>query len=77
MRNFARLFSVHSKLKTNPIENNSTTEELKIKLNNNFATVVYKKIDNNTYDLMHTSIPDIYQGQGLGSIFAEVFYFFF
>ncbi|XP_018576923.1 protein NATD1-like [Anoplophora glabripennis] len=71
LRNFTRLFSVQSKLKTNPIENNFEKEELKIKINDAFATVTYKKMDNNTYDLLHTSIPEIYQGQGLGSILAE------
>lgn len=73
MKSFTRLFSVQSMLKTNPIENNLAAKELKIKINDNFAKVTYKNIDDNTYELVHTTIPEIYQGQGLGSILAKVF----
>lgn len=73
MKTFTRLLSVQSMLKTNPIENNLTAKELKIKINDGFATVSYKNIDHDTYELVHTTIPEIYQGQGLGSILAEVF----
>ncbi|KAJ8985638.1 hypothetical protein NQ317_015134 [Molorchus minor] len=37
------------------------------------ATVDFKKIDENTYDLVHSYIPDEYQGMGLGHVLAESF----
>lgn len=49
------------------------TNELTIELDSSTAaTISFVKIDNNTYDLVHTLIPEQLQGQGLGHIFAEV-----
>ncbi|KAJ8953546.1 hypothetical protein NQ318_002966, partial [Aromia moschata] len=71
MRAFVRFCSSRTNLKLNPIEENIATKEFRIKLNGDFATVEFKKINETTYDLLHTNIPKTYQGKGLGPVFAE------
>ncbi|KAK9880976.1 hypothetical protein WA026_014328 [Henosepilachna vigintioctopunctata] len=49
----------------------NTGSSFKIKLNESqYAEVLYEK-KGHIYDLQHTSIPEDYQGKGLGSIVAE------
>ncbi|KAF7266423.1 hypothetical protein GWI33_020254 [Rhynchophorus ferrugineus] len=49
-----------------------SANELTIQLDPNIlATISFVKVDEATYDLVHTLIPEQLQGQGLGHIFAE------
>ncbi|XP_060526990.1 tRNA-dihydrouridine(20a/20b) synthase [NAD(P)+]-like [Cylas formicarius] len=57
-------------LKNNPVQ--ETSKQLAIEINSNvFATISFEKVDENTYDLVHTTIPEELRGRGLGHIFAE------
>lgn len=67
----ALLTNVRYNLKTKPII--VGTNELSIELDSStVATVSFVKVDHQTYDLVHTLIPEQLQGQGLGHIFAQV-----
>lgn len=67
----ALLTNVRHNLKTKPII--VGTNELTIELDSStVATVSFVKLDHQTYDLVHTLIPEQLQGQGLGHIFAQV-----
>lgn len=47
--------------------------QLTIELNSDtVAAISYVKVNDQTYDLVHTLIPEQLQGQGLGHLFAEV-----
>lgn len=71
MRSATRFFSAQSNIKSNLII--ETPEQFKIPLNTDqFAFVTYKVLDNNVYDLVHSSIPEQFKGKGLGSILASV-----
>lgn len=71
MRVATRFFSVQSYIKSNPII--EMTDQFRILLNtDDFACVTYKRLDDNTYDLLHSSIPEQYKGKGLGKILAQV-----
>lgn len=62
--------SVKFNLKHQPVL--ESTNELSIQLDNStLATISFVKVDENTYDLVHTLIPEQLQGQGLGQLFAE------
>lgn len=66
----ALLTNVRHNLKTKPII--VGTNELTIELDSStVATVSFVKLDHQTYDLVHTLIPEQLQGQGLGHIFAQ------
>lgn len=73
MRSSARIVSqraLHGNILSNPIRESAS--QFKIELNaNSFGTVTYEK-DNGIYDLVHSSIPEDYQGKGLGNVLATV-----
>lgn len=71
MNTAARFFSVQSNIKSNPIIEKPTQFEIRLN-NDQFAIVQYKKINDNVYDLLHSSIPEHFQGKGLGSILGQV-----
>ncbi|KAJ8929564.1 hypothetical protein NQ314_017728 [Rhamnusium bicolor] len=71
MKAFSRFYSFRANLQTNPVVESVVTKEFKIKINGDFATIDYNKIDDNTYDLVHSNIPKEFHGQGLGSILAQ------
>lgn len=71
MRLATRFFSAQSNIKSNVII--ETPDEFKIPLNtDHFAIVTYEVLDDNVYDLLHSSIPEQFQGKGLGNILAFV-----
>lgn len=75
MRAATRFFSVQTNIKANPIIEMSG--QFKIQLStDHFALVTYQKVDN-VYDLIHSSIPEQFKGKGLGSILAQVYYYYF
>ncbi|KAG5885605.1 hypothetical protein JTB14_024786 [Gonioctena quinquepunctata] len=72
MRAATRFYSVQSNLRTNPVQDFVHAKSLQILLNGDeIASVDYEILNSNLYDLTHTSIPEKYQGQGLGTILAE------
>ncbi|XP_050506012.1 protein NATD1-like [Diabrotica virgifera virgifera] len=71
MKGIRNLSAVRSKLISNPVEDNTSEKILKTSLNGDFATLEYEKIGANSYDLIHTNIPEEYHGQGLGTVFAH------
>ncbi|KAJ8937364.1 hypothetical protein NQ314_011910 [Rhamnusium bicolor] len=74
MKPCTRFNSVQTNLKINPIEDNSLGKQFVIKLDGErSATINYEKLSDNTYDLVHSSIPEEYQGLGLGRILAELY----
>lgn len=71
MRLSTRFFSAQSNIKSNFII--ETPNQFKIPLNTDqFAFVTYKVLDNNVYDLLHSSIPEQFKGRGMGNILANV-----
>lgn len=58
-------------LKANKIIHDPAAQLISIYLNSHSASVQYN-VQADVYDLVHTSIPDEYQNQGLGKILAEV-----
>lgn len=78
MKPCTRFNLIHSNIKENPVEQNLLTKEFTIKLDENcVASVKYEIVDNDIYDLVHSSIPEQCQGLGLGHILAEVLALFF
>ncbi|XP_056641387.1 uncharacterized protein LOC130895755 [Diorhabda carinulata] len=71
MKGIRNLSAIKSKLISNSIEDVRVEKVLKISLNGDYATLQYEKIGDNTYDLIHTNIPEQYQGYGLGTLFAN------
>lgn len=73
MRASTRILSqraLHGHISNNPIR--ETSQQFKIELNtNSFGIVTYEKQDD-IYDLVHSSIPEEYQGKGLGNLLATV-----
>lgn len=73
MKVATRFLSIRSNATTNPII--ETADQFKIQLNSDkFGFIIYKKIGDNDYDLLHSSIPEEFQGKGLGSILGKVRY---
>ncbi|CAG9772404.1 unnamed protein product [Ceutorhynchus assimilis] len=71
MQKFRGLMSaIKRNLQTNPIV--ETNSQLTIQLEKGAeAYVAFEKVDENTYNLVHTEIPEQYQGQGLGRELAK------
>jgi predicted GNAT family acetyltransferase len=57
-------------IKTAKVHDNVNQGVLYINFNSHAAEVEYEKYGD-VYDLVHTSIPEEYQGEGLGTVFAE------
>ncbi|CAH1991872.1 unnamed protein product [Acanthoscelides obtectus] len=68
-----RFLSMKSNLINSSIINCSSKMMFKVPLDSsdNVATIRYEQIDENTFDLVHTDIPEELQGKGLGTILAE------
>nr|CAH7756015.1 unnamed protein product [Callosobruchus chinensis] len=69
----ARFHSIKSSIINSAIIDCNPKRIFKIPLDSseNYATVAYEQIDDNTYNLVHTTIPDELQGKGLGTILAQ------
>lgn len=71
MKAAKRFFSVQSNIKSNPII--EMPDQFKIMLNTDqFAFITYQKLSDDVYDLLHSSIPEQFQGKGLGGILGQV-----
>ncbi|CAG9856695.1 unnamed protein product [Phyllotreta striolata] len=70
MNRVSNINVIKTMLIKNPVEDVAAKKMFRVALNKSHATLIYNKINPNTYDLIHTFIPKRYQGTGLGSIFA-------
>lgn len=78
MKPCTRFHLIQNNIKENPVEHNSLSREFTIKLDETrVALVEYEVVDNDVFDLVHSSIPEEYQGLGLGHILAEVLSYIF
>ncbi|KAJ8941158.1 hypothetical protein NQ318_004279 [Aromia moschata] len=72
MKPRTRFSLIRSNLETSPLIENLIKKQFQIKLDDERnATVNYRKLNDNTYDLVHSSIPEEYQGMGLGHTLAK------
>lgn len=63
--------TIRNLVRNGKLQDNTDEHVFTININEHNAEVQYLK-QGDVYDLIHTSIPDQYQGQGLGNILAEV-----
>ncbi|VEN63891.1 unnamed protein product [Callosobruchus maculatus] len=69
----ARFYTIRSNIINSAIIDCASKRIFKVRLDGseNYATVGYEQIDDNTYNLVHTNIPEELQGRGLGTILAQ------
>ena len=53
------------------LTNNKDKKRFELKIDGNIAFILYKIIDDNTWELFHTEVPETLEGKGVGKVLAE------